>query len=212
MIVINAVLMLFSTFIAVSLSLYLDTERKKREEANELKMVYISTARYVGQELANNIVRIEDILSNTEIALKKLEEDFPSIPEIAKIQQQAGAWQAVSEEIVVGLEDVNYRSLIMSGILTKISDYKIITLIDTAYSKMMLLKQQARRLSIFMSMVISLAERSNGEAITKVLKPESIEILRGDISAFIVSARMAIEQVNLLVKPLNMEVTIIEEN
>lgn len=213
-IVINAVLMLFATFIAVSLSLYVDIERKKKDAAEELKVVYISTARYVGEELANNMIRVEDIVSHTEIALGNLKADFPSAGEEARVQQKVGAWQTTAEEVLVGLEDVNYRALIMSGTLAKIQDDPMSTTINDSYSKMLILKQQARRIGIFFSMIITPPSSIPSQVISEMLKtkvPESVEMFEKDINMFVKSAKTAIEKINETIRPYGKEVAIVKE-
>src|SRR3989338_7197854 len=65
-IIVNAILMLLATFIGISLPLYANSENERQRKNEELKTSYISIARYVGEELADNIIQIEDLMSNNK--------------------------------------------------------------------------------------------------------------------------------------------------
>lgn len=211
--IINAVLMLLVTFLAISLPLYANIESERQKKNEELKASYISIARYVGEELADNIVRIEDLMSNNKITFEELDKKFANASEKDKAHQQVGIWKAVAEDLLMGLEDINHRSLIMSGILTKVPDNEMNSEIKNAYSKMANLKQRLRRLSIFFSMILTPPPNFPPQVVSDVLKtkvPVSIKTSLDDIDIFLDSAREAIKRINGMIKPYRKEVKIVK--
>lgn len=212
LIVINAALMLLATFIAISLPLYAYTEAERQKKDEELKAVYISIARYVGEELADNIVRIEDLMSNNRVTFEELDKKFSKATEEDKTHQSVGIWKAVADDLLIGLEDINHRSLIMSGILTKVPDNEMNSEIKNAYSKMANLKQRLRRLSTFFGMILTPPPNFPPQVIADVLKtkvPNSIKTSQEDINIFLECSRTAIKQINKTIKPYGKEVKIV---
>lgn len=210
--VINAVLMLLATFIAISFPLYANTESEREKKNEELKASYISIARYVGEELADNIVRIEDLMSNNKITFEELDKKFANASEEDKAHQQVGIWKAVAEDLLIGLEDINHRSLIMSGILAKVPDNEMNSEIKNAYSKMANLKQRLRRLSIFFGMILTPPPNFPPQVVSDVLKtkvPVSIKTSQEDIDIFLECAKEAIKRINEMIKPYGKEVKIV---
>lgn len=208
----SAILMLLATFIAISLPLYANTEAERQKKNEEIKASYISIARYVGEELVDNIVRIEDLMSNNKITFEELDKKFADASEEDKAHQQVGIWKAVAEDLLIGLEDINHRSLIMSGILTKVPDNEMNSEIKNAYSKMTNLKQRLRRLSIFFGMILTPPPNFPSQVITDVLKtkvPALIKSSQEDIDIFLESAKDAINRINKMIKPYRREVKIV---
>lgn len=211
-IVIEAILMLLATFLAVSLPLYADTEAKRQRKNEELRNSYISIARYLGEELANNIVRVEDIKSNNEKTIKELDQKFPNATEEEKALRLVAIWKAAADDLLIGLEDINHRSLIMSGILTKVPDNEMNSEIKNSYSKMINLKQTLRRLSIFFGMILTPPSNFPPQIITELLTtkvPDSIKTSKEDLDIFLECAKVAIEQINKTIKPYGKEIKII---
>ncbi len=211
-IIVNAVLMLLATFIAISLPLYASSQIEKQKENEDLKASYISIARYVGEELADNVVRIEDLRFNNKKTLKELDKKFSQATEEQKAHQLVGIWKAVADDLLITLEDINYRSLVMSGILTKVPDNKMNSDIKNAYSKMANLKQRLRRMSVFFGMILTPPPNFPPQVVADVLKnkvPESIKTVDEDIDIFLGSARGAIKQINKTIKPYGKEVKIV---
>ncbi len=209
----NAILMLLATFIAVSLPLYASTEAERQKKNEELKASYISIARYVGEELTDNIVRIEDLMSNNKITFEELNKKFSNIIERDKVYQQVGIWKAVAEDLLIGLEDTNHRSLIISGILTKVPDNEMNYKIKNAYSKMTNLKQRLKRLSVFFEMILTPPPNFPPQVISDVLKtkvPASIKTSQEDINIFLKNSKEAIKQINKMIKPYEKEVKIVD--
>lgn len=210
--VIGAILMLLATFIAVSLPLYANSETGRQRKNEELRTSYISIARYVGEELVDNVVRIEDLKSNNEKTIKELDEKFSKATEEEKAHQLVGIWKAVADDLLIGLEDINHRSLIMSGILTKVPDNEMNSEIKNAYSKIANLKQRLRRLSIFFGMILTPPPNFPPQVITELLKtkvPESIKTSSEDMDIFLECARAAIKQINETIRPYGKEVRIV---
>lgn len=212
LLVVNALLMLLATFIAISLPLYASTESERKKKKEELKASYISIARYVGEELADNIVRIEDLMSNNKITFEELDKKFDKATEEDKAHQSVGIWKAVADDLLMGLEDINHRSLIMSGILTRVPDNEMNSEIKNAYSKMANLKQRLRRMSIYFGMILTPPPNFPTQVIAEVLKtkvPESIKTSQEDIDIFLDSSKEAIKQINEMIKPYGKEVKIV---
>lgn len=211
-IVIEAILMLLATFLAISLPLYADTEAERQWKNEELKNSYISIARYVGEELSDNVVRIEDLKSNNQKTIEELNKKFSKASEEGKAHQLVGIWKAVADDLLIGLEDINHRSLIMSGILTKVPDNKMNSEIKNAYSKMANLKQRLRRLSTFFGMILTPPPNFPPQVIAELLKtkvPDSIKTSEEDIDIFLECAKTAIKQINKTIKPYGKEVKIV---
>lgn len=212
LIITNAILMLLATFIGISLPLYANTEAERQRKNDELRTSYISIARYVGEELADNIIAIEDLISNNEKTIKELDEKFSQATEEQKAQQLVGIWKAVADDLLIGLEDINHKSLIMSGILTKFPDNEMNSEIKNAYSKMANLKQRLRRLSIFFGMILTPPPNFPPQVVAEVLKtkvPESIKTVKEDIDIFLESVLVAIKQINKTIKPYGKKVKIV---
>lgn len=211
--IINAILMLLATFIAISLPLYANTESERQKKNEKLKASYISIARYVGEELADNIVRIEDVMSNNNITFDELDKKFANASKEDKAHQQVGIWKAIAEDLLIGLEDINHRSLIMSGILTKVPDNEMNSEIKKAYSKMANLKQRLRRLSIFFGMILAPPPNFPPQVVSDVLKtkvPVSIKTSKEDIDIFLESSKEAIKRINEMIRSYGKEVKIVE--
>lgn len=209
----NAILMLLATFIAISLPLFANSEAERQNKNDELKANYISIARYVGEELADNIVRIEDLMSNNKITFEELDKKFAKATEEDKAHQSVGIWKAVADDLLIGLEDINHRSLIMSGILTRVPDNEMNSEIKNAYSKMANLKQTLRRLSIFFGIILAPPPNFPPQVVSDVLKtkvPVSIKTSQEDIDIFLECAKEAIKRINKMIKPYGKEVKIVE--
>ena len=210
--IIEAILMLLATFIAISLPLYASKQVEKQTKDEDLKSSYISIARYVGEKLADNIVRIEDLRANNEKTLNELDRKFTQLTEEQKAHQLVGIWKAVADDLLIGFEDINHKSLVMSGILTKVPDNKMNSDIKDAYSKMANLKQRLRRMSIFFGMILTPPPNFPPQVVSDVLKnkvPESIKSVNEDLDIFLGCARKAIKQINKIIKPYGKEVKII---
>ena len=204
--------MLLATFIAISLPLYASTEAERQRKNEELRISYISIARYVGEELVDNVVRIENLKSNNEKTIKELDKTFSKATEEEKAQRLVGIWKAVADDLLIGLEDTNHRLLIMSGILTKVPDNEMNSEIKNAYSKMANLKQGLRRLSIFFGMILAPPPNFPPQVITEMLKtkvPDSIKTSKEDIDIFLKCARKAVKQINKTIKPYGKRVSIV---
>lgn len=204
--------MLMATFLAISVPLHANNVSERERRDGELKTTYISTARYVGEELADNIVRIEDIITSNKKTIKELGEKFPNATDEQKAQESVGIWKGVAEDLVLGLEDINHRSLIMSGILTRFPDSNINSEIKNAYSKMTNLRQTLRRLSLFFGMILSPPPNFPNIVIVDLLStkvPESIKATEADINYFLESSKVAIKAINATIKPYKMQVEII---
>ena len=211
-IIANAILMLLATFIAISLPILVNMETEQQENSDEIKATYISIARYIGEELADNIVRVEHMKSVNDKTISELSEKLKTFTREQKAQQLVGIWKGVADELVFTLEDTNHKSLIMSGILTKYPNIKINSEIKDAYSKMTNLKQTSRRISIFFGMILSPPPDIPTIFITDLLNtkvPESIEAIEADIDYFLESAKVTIKEINVTIKPHKMKVEII---
>ncbi|OGC51767.1 hypothetical protein A2982_00600 [candidate division WWE3 bacterium RIFCSPLOWO2_01_FULL_39_13] len=211
-IIVNAILMLLATFIGISLPLYANSENERQRKNEELKTSYISIARYVGEELADNIIQIEDLMSNNKKTIKELKDKLAQTTEEQGARQLLGVWKAFSDDLLIGLEDINHRALIMSGVLTKLPDNVVNSEIKLAYSKMANLKQRLRRISFFFGMILLPPPDFPKQVIMGMLKskvPESIKSVTEDINIFIESARGAIKKINKIIEPYGKEIKIV---
>lgn len=211
-IITNAILMLLATFIAISLPILVNIDSEQQKKSDEIKATYISIARYIGEELADNIVRVEHMKSVNDKTINELKEKLKAFTKEQKAQQLVGIWKGVADALFLTLEDTNHKSLIMSGILTKYPDIKINSEIKDAYSKMTNLKQTSRRLSIFFGMILSPPPDIPTHFITDLLNtkvPESIKSIETDIDYFLEYARVAIKEINIMIKPYKMKVRIV---
>ncbi|MFA4843410.1 MAG: hypothetical protein WC632_00470 [Candidatus Margulisiibacteriota bacterium] len=209
--IVNALLMLLATFVGISLPLYATAkvERQKKEEA--LRSTYISIARYIGEELAGNISTLEELASNNDKTLKELGIKTGQAADNAMGYTAMGIWKVVAEDSLISLEDVKYKSLIMSGILTEVPDDEMNSAIGNSYSEMANLMRRLRRMSIFFDEILSPPPNFPPQRIEVMLKtkvPELIKCVEEDMSVFLKSAKVAIKQINKTIKPYGKEVKI----
>ncbi|KKR27328.1 MAG: hypothetical protein UT60_C0053G0005 [candidate division CPR2 bacterium GW2011_GWD2_39_7] len=204
--------MLLTTIIAVSLPLYsatkVDQERKEKETEN----TYISIARYVGEELVDNIIRIEDLLQNNKDTFKQINDKSQNSSELSRIKNSVSIWRLTSEELFICLDDVRHRDLIISGMLTKIPNDNMASAIKDAYSKMSNLRHRLRRMVAFFSGLNQEHPNNPKELIDHMQKtkaPKSIKSVEEEIDIFLKQARKAVEEINKVIKSYGQELKII---
>ena len=211
LIIVNSWLMLIATFIAISLPLYATTEDERRRTSETLRSTYISIARYIGEELAENIIRLEEVVSNNDKTFKDLGIRTNQATDNTMIYPTMAIWKVAAEDLLIGLEDIKHKSLIMSGILAKVPDDKMNSEIENAYLEMANLMRRLRRMSIFFDEILSPPPNFPPQAIETMLKtkvPETIKLVKEDIDVFIGCSKAAIEQINKTIKPYGKEVKI----
>ena len=114
----NSVLLLLATLIAISLPLHTSRKGEEERKDEERETVYMAVSSYVQNEILDNVIEIEDIMTAT----KKSEEDLKKqgMPEKALTRASVGMWLAATEELVVSLEDKWHQCLVTSGLVAKI--------------------------------------------------------------------------------------------
>lgn len=75
----SSILMLLSPFFAVSFPIYAAYKNEEKKTALESSRVYRTVASYVGGEILDNKIEIQDILRNNEKTFDMLESSSPSI-------------------------------------------------------------------------------------------------------------------------------------
>ena len=182
----NAVVLLLSTLIAVSLPLYAAFKNDQDQKAENTKNVIRAVSLYVGNEILDNIIEIEDIIANNNKSLKQLEART-NFSVDAKKMAQVGMWSAATEELVVSLEDKQHQSLVQSGLTAKIESKDLADGIRITYQKMDNLIKRLRRISKFCNMLLSPPVGVTPEFMNHGLNvqfPEGIKAVEKDIEIF----------------------------
>jgi len=216
---VNAVLMFLATLIAISLPLYANWKNEQKRKEDELQMVYVSVSRYVGNEILDNIIEIEDMLKSNEKTEAQMNSHEPAIPEQGKKIGSAAMWKAAAEELVASLEDKQHQSMVMSGLVAKIPDDKVGAGIRETYQKMDNLKKRLRRMTMFLDMLLNPPRDIPSPFLENQLNvtfPETIKAVKLDIKIFKEVAEKTTAEINVLLKKYGKELKIVwyekEEN
>ncbi len=210
--VVNAILMFLATLIAISLPLYANSENEQKRREEELKMIYVSVSRYVGGEILDNIIEIQDILTNNKKTIKQMESHNPGIPDREKKIIIATIWKSASETLIESLQDKHHNNMVMSGLVSKIPDDSVATGIRDTYQKMDNLKKRLQSMAKFLELLLS----PNGAISSTFLDyqfntklQEAITATKLDIKIFNKAAEDTKIEINKFLKPYGKEIKII---
>ncbi|NCN58582.1 hypothetical protein COW99_01545 [Candidatus Roizmanbacteria bacterium CG22_combo_CG10-13_8_21_14_all_38_20] len=209
---VNAVLMLLATLIAISLPLYASAKNEQKRRDKEHEMIYVSVSRYVGGEILDNVIEIQDILKNNEKSLGQLDKQNLSMSERDKKIVTASIWKTASEILVGSLQDKHHNNMVMSGLVAKIPDDAVGNGIRDTYQKMDNLKKRLKSITMFFGMLISPQVGVSKTFLdyqfnTKL--QEGITAVELDIKIFSDSAEKTRKDINKLLKQYGKEIKII---
>jgi hypothetical protein len=212
LLVANAVLLffvtIFSIFIPINQTLIF--ENAKKEE--ELKNTYVSIAIFVGQELIENKIRIEESIR----AISRSEEMLEKSPEEKRDKQFAllALWSGAAKDSVDSIENISYQGLIYSGVAAKLSDASVISAVQNAYSKISIMKQRLQRVHIFFKSIVDSNTRVSEAVLQRTLDepvPKAIIAAKADQVGAIKAIDEAIKIINEYIDPYGRKLQIISE-
>lgn len=207
----NAVLLLVSTLIAVSLPLYAAYINYREQKANDTKMVIVAVSRYIGNEILDNLVEIKDIMKNTKDSYEQFKSQA-SLSKKSEKMSQVGMWLAASEDLVVSLEDKQHQSIVQSGLVAKIENDKLGDGIRVTYQNMDNIIKRLRRFAIFCRMLLNPPEGTTAQFFEFQLGQfdKGMEAIEKDIEIFNDEADKTVKEINVLLKPYGKEIKIVE--
>lgn len=185
---------------------------ERDQRAKNTKMVIVSVSRYIGNEILDNIIEIEDIVTNSEKSEEQLKTQA-NISEAALKMAQVGIWSAAAEELVVSLEDKQHQGIVQSGLIAKVENNNVADGIRLSYQKMDNLIKRLRRFSKFCNMLLSPPENMPKELFDYQLNENftgGIKAVELDIKIFKNEASRTIKEINKLLKPYGNELKIEE--
>lgn len=204
----EAILMLVATMIGISIPLYVSFANERERRKDEMT----SLGRYVGNEILDNIIELEDLQANNKKTIGQLEEKYPNMPGSAKRITLASIWNAAAEDLVLSLDDKHHKSMVSSGIVGRIPDDKVAAGVGETYQKMDNLRKRLRRMSIFLSMLLSPPRDIPPDILKYNLTEkldESINAVELDIKIFKEKAEETTAELNKLLKPYGKELKIV---
>lgn len=212
-IIVSSVLMLLATLIAISLPIYAALQNDKKRIKEDTKMVYIAVSRYIGNEILDNLIQIEDVLATNKKSDQEIKNRHPEMPDEGKKVTNAAMWRAVGEELLASLEEKQHQSMIMSGLVAKIPDDEVGNGIRDTYQKMDNLKKRLRNFVIFSGMLLQPPPNLPPEVIqlqmdTKL--PKAIKAVQLDIEIFQTTANNTVKAINRLLKPYGKKIEIVK--
>lgn len=209
----ESVLTLLVTMMAISLPLYWSRKKRAEKEVSELMNSYGLLAGYIGVELANNIIAIQDIQKSNSITFEQLESESTK-SEKEKMLIRVSIWEKAAEEMIYSLEDISHNSLIGSQAILTVSDNKVLLgAIKDAYTFMANLKSRLRRMKEFFNMIQFPPNGISHEVIDNILEtrvPGSIRAVEKDIELLLDRAKKAINEINTTVEPYGEVVSIVD--
>lgn len=206
----NAVLLLVSTLIAISLPLYASFKNKQEQKDHDTKMVIVTISRYVGNEILDNVIEIEDIIDNNKMSEKQLKSQTMLSTE-AENMVTVGIWRVASKELVVSLEDKQHQSIVQSGLIAKIESSDMADGIRFTYQKLDNLIKRLRRLSKLCDILLSPPGKTPNELFDNQLNiqvTKGVKAVEKDIEIFNNEAEITIKAINKFLKPYGKEIKI----
>lgn len=209
----SSTLMFLSTFFAIAFPLYAAYKNEEKRTVDETEKVYMTVASYVGGEILDNLIEIQDILAINQKSWDKLESQSFSLPDIEKKRVTASIWKAASETLIDSLEDKYHSSIVMSGLVAKVPDKEIKKGIRETYQKMENLKKRLNRMSKFFNMLLSSQPGVPKSFINYQLSTEvkkAVDAVELDIKIFNASAKRTISKLNKVLVSYDKELKIVK--
>lgn len=196
---------------AITVPLSQALARRRADEKEELRRVYMGAATFIGSELVTNL----DFLRKVKESTEKDYPDFENFSPEAKKQVKMGMIQAAASEVIQTLEERSYASMISSGALLKIPDEDLNNHIQLAYEDIKKCKTKLRQAAFLFKMVLN---PPPGEVIKEVAKkqleervPEAIKMAEDEIDHTIKSIERCLETLNRVLEPYGKKFEIVEE-
>ncbi len=205
---INSILLLISTFLAISIPLYANSENNILMMRDEESHAYRALALFVGEELIDNKILIEEMLKTHDNTFNKMNENL-SLTDKEKMMIEVHLWKASADDMRSNLLNDQYIGMINSGVLTKIPDGSIRREIKKSYTLITRIKSRCNRMSAFFQMIISPSNPVSADVISSMLKskvPESISLLIEEMDTFIIQTNLAISEINKVIEPYGLKV------
>jgi Mg2+ and Co2+ transporter CorA len=199
-----------STFLAISVPLMVGNTFESRQKKIQEKRSYFSVARYVGEEIVNNILYLNQFHDINELSLKQLLADPNFKSEIDNLYAKLGIWGQSFTELINCLDDTNYRLLIASGLLLKVHDEATEEFIKESYSILINLKVKLKQASTFFNMMTNNQLKLSGEDILnqKNKTDRTIQTIVDEINLYRKSAEKSIQQINKILEPYGKKLSV----
>jgi hypothetical protein len=208
----SSILMFISTLIAISLPLHAAYKNNEESKNTENKKVYITVSSYVGGEILDNVIEIQDVLINNKKTLDNMDAHTPPLSERQRKTVLASIWKAAADSLFESLEDKHHKSMVNSGLVGKIPDEPVAEGIRDTYQKMDNLKKRLKNMSKFLEMLLT----PQGDVPESFISfqfdtklQEAISAAELDIKIFNDSAEKTRIEINKVLKPYGKEIKIV---
>lgn len=208
----NAIVLLLSTLIAVSLPLYGAFINEQKQKADETEKVIRAVSLYIGNEILDNKITIQDIIAINKKSMEQFEAGTKMSGDTHKMAQ-VGMWSAVTEELIVSLNDKQHQNIVQSGLVAKIESKVLAEGIRITYQRMDDLIKRLRQTSKYCSMLLSPPTDLPPEFIKHGLNvqfPEALKAIETDIKIFNTEADKTVKEINRLLKQYGQAIKIVE--
>jgi len=201
----NNILLFLITLLAISVPIYSSIDNYQKQKKEEEKMVLVSVALYVGNEILDNAAALNDIL----IQISEANKGLADVPKEAEMNTIAGLWSAFTEEILAVLDDKWHQNMVASGLVAKAPD-SLKNKIRSTYQKMDNLRKQCRRMAKFCEMALNPQgmPKSFFDNYLKSQLPDGIKATTRDIDFFLKEAEETTVAINEFIEPYGSKIEV----
>lgn len=196
--------------ITITLPLFASREADRKRQLSQDKRSALAVAQYVGNEILDNVIKIQMIL---EVNKKTLEE-MPIPPdEWSKKYADGGMWAAVAEEMKARISDKWHQNIVTSGMIANLPDnnQQLVTSIRTTYQKQDSMLERLSTVAKFYHMLETPPPNATVAFMKKMIDEKlmvGIKEAQIDMDLFVKDAKATTKLINDLIKPYGMQIEI----
>lgn len=208
--IVESLIGLLIGLITITLPLFASREAESKRKYEEDKRSALTVAQYVGNEILDNVIKINTILDIN----KKTLAEMPSPPdEWSEKHRDGGMWAAVAEEVNTRISDKWHQNIVTSGLIAKLPDEKqeIVSSIRSTYQKQDSMLERLNTIGKFYHMLETPPPNATVAFMKKMIDEKlmvGIKEAQIDMDLYIKDAKKTTKLINNLIKPYGMQIEI----